>query len=360
MNASILYISYDGILEPLGQSQVLRYLEHLCIDRTIVLLTFEKAHDWQEKVQRERVREAVTRRGIIWIPLRYHSRPSALATAFDIQQGVAIATWALFKYRVKIVHARSYVPSVIALLLKKVFGLKYIFDMRGLWPDERVDGGLWPVDSRVYRVAKWFERRLLLNADYVVSLTHSAADEIRTFPYLQKHMPRIEVITTCADLSIFRTERTVPLQITSERPFTLGYVGSVGVWYLFDETLRCFKLLCQRVPGARFRIVNRGGHDYIWERITALGIDPKSVSVDTADHAGVARAMQSMDAGIFFYMPTYSRKGTAPTRLGEFLGCGVPCLSNEGVGDVGKLIESERVGVALSSFDETAMDILRR
>ncbi|NMQ20408.1 hypothetical protein E4P82_15115 [Candidatus Competibacter phosphatis] len=30
MRSSILYISYDGILEPLGQSQVLRYLERPC------------------------------------------------------------------------------------------------------------------------------------------------------------------------------------------------------------------------------------------------------------------------------------------------------------------------------------------
>ena len=40
----IFYISYTGILEPLGESQVLSYLEKLTKDYSckIILVTFEK------------------------------------------------------------------------------------------------------------------------------------------------------------------------------------------------------------------------------------------------------------------------------------------------------------------------------
>ena len=352
MSQTVLYISYDGILEPLGQSQVLRYLERLAPDHKIVLMSFEKPDDWEQHDRREALRKQI-QAGIKWIPLRYHKRPSALATAFDIAQGVAVGAWAVIRHRVKIVHARSYVSSVIALALKKLFRLKYIFDMRGLWADERVDGGLWPAGGRLYRVAKWFERRFLLNADCVVSLTQAAVDEMRTFPYLQGRMPRFELITTCADLELFRPGEAAPG--SADRPFTLGYVGSVGVWYLFDETLRCFQFLRERLPNARLHIINRDGHDYVQERMAALNIDPATVQVEAADHVGVARAMQQMDAGIFFYKPTYSKKATAPTKLGEFLGCGVPCLSNQGVGDMAAILERERVGVALDRFDGPAM-----
>jgi glycosyltransferase involved in cell wall biosynthesis len=352
VSQTVLYISYDGILEPLGQSQVLRYLERLAPDHKIVLMSFEKPDDWEQHDRREALRKQI-QAGIKWIPLRYHKRPSALATAFDIAQGVAVGAWAVIRHRVKIVHARSYVSSVIALALKKLFRLKYIFDMRGLWADERVDGGLWPAGGRLYRVAKWFERRFLLNADCVVSLTQAAVDEMRTFPYLQGRMPRFELITTCADLELFRPGEAAPG--SADRPFTLGYVGSVGVWYLFDETLRCFQFLRERLPNARLHIINRDGHDYVQERMAALNIDPATVQVEAADHVGVARAMQQMDAGIFFYKPTYSKKATAPTKLGEFLGCGVPCLSNQGVGDMAAILERERVGVALDRFDGPAM-----
>jgi len=355
MTSSVLYISYDGILEPLGQSQVLRYQERLARDHKIVLISFEKPDDWQQVKRREALRKQIREAGITWFPLRYHKRPTALATAYDIAQGLVVGIWAVMRHRVRIVHARSYVPSVIALVLKKLFRLKFIFDMRGFWADERVDGGLWPAGGRLYRVAKWFERRFLLNADCVVSLTQAAVDEIRTFPYLQVQMPRFELITTCADLDLFKPEEGNPTARPDDCPFTLGYVGSVGVWYLFDETLRCYQLLRQRLPDARLHILNRGGHDYIQERMQALNIDPASVQIDAADHAGVARAMRQMDAGIFFIRPAYSKKASAPTKLGEFLGCGVPCLGNTGVGDMATILESEQVGVALNGFEEPAM-----
>jgi hypothetical protein len=41
----LLYVSYDGILEPLGQSQILSYLEKLSLSNKIYLLTFEKKND---------------------------------------------------------------------------------------------------------------------------------------------------------------------------------------------------------------------------------------------------------------------------------------------------------------------------
>lgn len=350
-----LYISYDGMLEPLGQSQVLRYLERLAQDHQIVLISFEKPQDWRDVPRREALRQQITSAGIRWLPLRYHKRPTALATSFDILQGVMVGAWAVMRYHLRIVHARSHVPSVMAIALRAMFGLKYVFDMRGFWPDERVDGGLWPAGGALYRVAKWFERRFLLAADRVVSLTEAAVHEMRTFSYLQGHMPQFDVITTCTDLDTFQSAPSVGDSVPTDRPFTLGYVGSVGVWYLFDETLRCFQLLRERVPTARLHILNRGGHEYIRERMAALNIDPESVQLEEADHAEVARAMQHMDAGIFFIKPVYSKMASAPTKLGEFLGCGVPCLGNTGVGDMSAILEQEKVGVALKDFDEASM-----
>jgi glycosyltransferase involved in cell wall biosynthesis len=355
LTRSVIYISYDGILEPLGQSQVLRYLERLAPDNKIVLISFEKPEDWRHIDSREKLRAGVRSAGITWIPLRYHRQPSAIATMFDIIQGFIVGAWMVVRYRIQIVHARSYVPSVIALALKKLFRVAFIFDMRGFWADERVDGGLWPSGGRIYRLAKWFERQFLLNADCVVSLTQAAVDQMLSFPYLQGRTPRFEHITTCADLELFRPAFTDLELNPADRPFILGYVGSVGVWYLFDETLRCFQLLRQRLPNARLHIINRGGHEYIHERIESLKIDPETILVEEADHKQVALSMQQMDAGIFFIKPVYSKIASAPTKLGEFLGCGVPCLGNSGVGDMATILESEQVGVALNSFDEVAM-----
>lgn len=351
----VLYISYDGILEPLGQSQVLAYIERLCAERAVHLVSFEKADEWMNLESRRQIETRVRAAGLQWHPRRYHKRPSALATAYDIVIGTLSGLWLILRYRLGIVHARSYVPATMALLLKYAAGVRFVFDMRGFWADERVDGGLWPAGGKLYQIAKWFERRFLLNADCVVALTKAAVAAMQALPYLQGRMPRFEVITTCADLELFHPSSEFASAVSADRPLTLGYVGSVGVWYLFDDTLRFFKLLRQRIPDARLHILNRGQHRYIRERLEVVGLDPTAAVLEEADHRGVASAMRKMDAGIFFYKPGYSRLGTAPTRLAEFLGCGVPCVANTGVGDMADILNHDQVGVAIHEFSEPAM-----
>ena len=351
MTSSVLYISYDGMLEPLGQSQVLAYLRRLAAFRRIHLISFEKSDDWVNIAERKRIAQDIAGGGIVWHPLRYHKRPTAIATAWDIFCGIALGLWLVVRYRLCIVHARSYVSSIMALTIKRLTGVKYLFDMRGFWADERVDGNLWLRTGRIYRGAKGFERRFLLAADHVVSLTHAAVTEMQRFPYLQGRMPPVTVIPTCADLTRFR-----PMLRTPERTgFVLGYVGTVGTWYLFDEVAACFAQLLRLRPDARFLVVNRGEHAYIHERLAAAGVPDAAVELTTATHAEVPRQMARMDAGVFFIKPVFSKQASAPTKLAEFLGCGIPCLGNAGVGDMAEVLEGEGVGVALRSFDEVAV-----
>ena len=351
MTQGVLYISYDGMLEPLGQSQVLAYLNRLATGRRIHLISFEKPEDWANIAERERIAHGIAGAGIVWHPLRYHKRPTAVATAWDIFCGIALGLWLVLRHRLGIVHARSYVSSVMALTIKRITGVKYLFDMRGFWADERIDGNLWPRTGRMYRVAKGFERRFLLAADHVVSLTHAAVTEMQRFPYLQGRMPPVTVIPTCADLARFKP---LPREHASSG-FVLGYVGSAGTWYLFDEVAACFAQLLRLRPDASFLIVNKGEHAYIRERLAAAGIPADAIELRAASHAEVPKQIARMDAGIFFIRQVFSKQASAPTKLAEFLGCGVPCLGNAGVGDMAEVLEGERVGVALKSFDEAAL-----
>lgn len=351
MKSDVLYISYDGMLEPLGQSQVLAYLKHLAAGRSIHLISFEKLEDWSDSVARERVARDIADAGIIWHPLRYHKRPSALATSWDIAVGIASGLSLVLRHRLRIVHARSYVASVMALAIKRMTGAAFVFDMRGFWADERVDGGLWPREGRMFRVAKGFEKRFLLAADHVVSLSHAAVHEMKRFPYLATRMPPMTVIPTCADLARFKPASTQD----ARAGFVLGYVGSAGTWYLFDEVAACFAQLLRNRPDARFLIVNRGEHAYIRDRLAAVGVPNGAVELTTATHSEVPLQMARMDAGIFFIKPVFSKQASAPTKLAEFLGCGIPCLGNAGVGDMAEVLEGERVGVALEAFDQASL-----
>lgn len=344
-----LYVSYDGMLEPLGQSQVLAYLERLAGEYEIRLISFEKASDWQDGTRRAALEKRMAAAGIVWIPLRYHKVPSALATAYDIAVGTLVAIWQSLRHRPVAIHARSYVAGVMALMAKRVTGVRFLFDMRGFWADERVDGLLWPRDGRLHRFAKGVERRLLAGADHIVTLTEASVRAMASFPGMNPATP-VTVITTCADLRRFQ-----PPTDRATRPFVLGYVGSAGAWHLFDESLLCFQLLLKREPDARLIILNRKDQPLIRDRLAALGIDGSRVELLAADHSEVPALMGRMSAGLSLIRPAFSKIASAPTKIAEYLGCGVPCLGNVGTGDVREILEGEGVGVVVTALDEATL-----
>jgi len=352
MKSPVLCVSYNGLMEPLGQSQFLAYQEIVAENRKVVLMTFEKREDWNNSIEKETIQKRVHKTNIVWKALRYHKRLSVLATAYDVLCGIIVGSLLLRRHKARTVYARSFIPAVIGLVLKRIWGTPLVFDTRGFWVDERVDGGIWPEHGVLFKLGKRIERLILSNADYVVAQTKAAINEMKTFSYLRDKAPLFVHINNCADLDLFRADN----RARTGRPFTLGYVGSVGVWYRFDDALRSFLVLKDRIPDARMHIVNRGGHDYIKQRLAEFGIDEKSIILESANHAGVARAMREMDAGVFFIKQAYSKIASAPTKLGEFLGCGVPCLGNTQVGDMASILEGDRVGIALSRFDDADIE----
>jgi glycosyltransferase involved in cell wall biosynthesis len=285
------------------------------------------------------------RENIRWIPLRYHKTPTLPATAFDVALGVAVCGSLVVARRIDLVHARGYVASSIALALKKTLSIPFIFDMRGFWAEEKVEAGSFGQDSPIFAAIKRLERRLLTEAAAVVSLTHAAVRVMREFPYLRGVSQRFEVIPTCTNLDAFRPG-TKPSEPSSS-DFVLGYVGAVGAWDVFDDVARCFKALLELKPNARLLVVNRGGHEVIARSLERNAVPRERTEVVAADHAQVPAQIQRMDAGAFFYKEGRSRAARAPTKLGEFLATGVPCICSAGVGDVDAILERDRVGVTL-------------
>src|SRR5262245_13033577 len=130
--ARVLYITYDGLTDPLGRSQVLPYLTGLSKrGHRITILSCEKP----ERMERDgqQIVELCSEAGLIWHPLRYHKKPPILSSAID---AAALQQTAIRLHRERlfdIAHCRSYVPARAGLALKQAFGVRFLFDMRGFW-----------------------------------------------------------------------------------------------------------------------------------------------------------------------------------------------------------------------------------
>ena len=348
-NVGILYISYDGALEPLGQSQILPYLRGLAVKGAeINLLTFEKPRDLREICKVHQLKADLVSQGIEWTPLRYHKRPTLFATGIDIIAGIIKGSGIIRKNGVEIIHARSYVPAFIALLLKRLLGVRFIFDMRGFWADERVEGGLWSSGGFLYRLVKRLERRFLRDADEVITLTEKARLTVECWPGIETSS--VTVIPTCVDLARF------PVPVRSRSPNSSPvfiYAGSIGTWYLLGEMLRFVKEAINRFSSTRFLLITRNCEEAARE-FQNERFSPGVVTISSITPAEVPTSLARADAGLAFYKPGWSRQATCPTKIGEYLAMGLPVVVNDTVGDMKDVIGRNGVGVVLSDFSTEA------
>lgn len=355
----VLYISYDGLLEPLGQSQILPYLEQLSGRRIeLFLLTYEKGSGRGDHGERTELRDRLRKNGIRWTSLRYHKSPALPATLYDVAAGVVVGAVIAGRRRVHIVHARSYVSALIALILKQIFGIRFLFDMRGFWADERIEGGIWRSGGWLYRAAKVLERAYLTRADGVVSLTEAAKAEIEAFDYLRERCPRITVIPTCVDLDRFQVRGSsgAHLDAGPGTRFTLVYSGSLGTWYLLNEMVKFFVVLKRRVPDAQFLILTLSPRHLVESAARKYGLGEGDLSVRSVPFQRMPEGIASGTAGVFFASASWANRARCPTKLAEFLALGIPVVVSRGIGDVDAIVSGERVGVVVEQLSEAAYE----
>ena len=350
----VLYISYDGMTDPLGQSQVLPYLAGLRKKgHQIHLISFEKKDRYEEL--RDDILKYCNDNDINWYPEWYTSKPPIISTIKDIRTANKRVSELMNQYSFDIIHCRSYIAALVGQKWKRERNVKFVFDMRGFWADERVDGGIWklsnPLFKQVYLYFKRKEKGFLENADAIVSLTNRAKQEMESWDLAVNLKGKIHVIPCCADLNLFKTNRS---QFNANEPFILGYVGSIGTWYMLDEMLDFFKVLKKNYPSAEFHFATKDDAKGIVQKAISKGIDEKDIKVKSFKHSEVPGFIDSLDASVLFILPTYSKMASCPTKLGELMAMGVPSFANAGVGDTEQIIIDYKAGAVVNGLNENA------
>lgn len=358
-NKRVLYISYNGMLDPLGQSQVIPYLKELSrAGVRFTLMSFEgpRAFSQEGRRQCDELRAELAASEIDWHWLRYHQKPSLPATFYDVLTGIRYGSRLVRPKQIEMVHARSHIAATIALALRRRFRLKMIFDLRGLMAEEYVDAHHWRAGSIPYRLTKSVERRALQAADGVVTLTEKIWPVIKDWEGLRGRTVVHEVVPCCADLERFRfrsadrERRRIELGVQDQ--FVLVYSGTIGGWYLADQMADFFVALLKQKPDSHFLWLSRGSRELIERLMLARGVAPDRFSIRAVAPAEVPSYLCAADAGIAFYKPTLSRLATSPVKVAEYLACGLPVVINAGVGDSDSLISTQQAGAVVKDFDQ--------
>lgn len=350
---STLYLTRNGLLEPLGQSQVLAYLRGLSRDYTITLITYEKPEDWADKARMACALAECDKLGIRWRPQRFQPRPKVIAPALSMVRMVWLVWREVRAGRAELIHARSYIPAAVALVVHRLTGVPFIFDMRALWPEELITAGRLKRGSLMHRAILWIERACLRHAAAVVSLTNAASDRLKREYPKELEEQRIEVIPTCADL-----DRFTPSSTQRVGPTVHGCIGTIlSGWFRTDWLAAWISTVAARDPDARFEIVTRDDAEPVREALDPENKLPGRLSIGPRLSEEMPDAVRCHDLSVMFYAGgEVSELGRSPTRMAEVLGCGLPVVANEGVGDVADIIRENNVGVIVEGPGKEQME----
>ena len=353
--------------DPLGQSQVIPYLEGLSKKgHEIHLISCEKPSLFQEK--KELISKILTSANIIWHPVLYTAKPPVLSTLWDIYKIKKLSIQLHIKNKFDAVHCRSYISALIGEQLKLKYGITFIFDMRGFWADERVDGALWniqnPVFKKIYIYFKNKEKDFIKNADSIISLTDAAKQYmIQTFHVEDS---KITVIPCATDLNLFKpsdakskADLRKKLGLT-DADYVISYVGSVGTWYLLDEMLDFFVELKKQKKSSKFLFVTAENPDYILQKSSLKNISNSDLIIKKADRKEMPLYISISDASLFFIKDSFSKKASSPTKHGEILSCHIPVVCNK-IGDLDRIVNFRKTGLIVEKFTKNDYcDIIKK
>ena len=368
----VLFVSYDGMTDSLGQSQVLPYIREISKKGfKYTLISFEKEERYQKF--HSNIQKTCVASNINWHPIKYASSVPILSTIWNIYRLKKKVFKLHRQSSFDLFHSRSHVPSIVAQMLQKQKNVPYVFDMRGFWADERVDGGVWnlsnPIFKKVFNFFKRKEIEFIEEANAIVSLTENGKNEILSWQHLESTPAAlrnktldIEVIPCCVDVELFNPDSVnindknrIREQLgISDNDFILGYVGSIGTWYMLPEMLDFFKILQTKIPNCKFLFISNEPKEKIISIATEKNINITDIVVASCIHKEVPSYISLFTISIYFILPAYSKKASSPTKQAELMSMGIPVVCNSNVGDSDKIVAETNSGWIVNTFSETS------
>ena len=317
-----LYITYDGLLDPLGQSQVLPYIKKLSNrGHQFTILSFEKFDRSEDSIIA--LEKSLLQKGIHWERITFKSGKIQLFNR--VIRGV-IKIWKntlLLKYDV--VHLRGFMAAAIFRI--SFSRIPFIYDIRafiGEWVDiGRIKDGTW-----LGRILINIDRSLVNNASGLVILDKSGKLLIQEI--YNRHNVPLKVIRTCTDTLLY-SDANNKTSSTSQTNLKFVFLGGAITPYRPDLALRFVLELINNDLNAQIDFINERDHEAIHKAIEETNFPKDNVSVYSLENRLIPKALQKFDCGLIFNNTSKWRRVSSPTKFGEYLAAGIHTVALEGI-----------------------------
>lgn len=136
-----------------------------------------------------------------------------------------------------------------------------------------------------------------------------------------------------------------------EDRLVVAYAGSLVPYQLPDTIARVGKIARRLRANAHLLLLTpevEAGHKIA----RTIGLQVEDYTCVEVHHAEMPGALNAADVGLLLRRQDPVNHVASPTKLAEYLACGLPVLVSEGIGDTSALVEEERVGVVVADPDD--------
>jgi len=348
----VLYIVYWGATEPLGQAVTLPLVKRLAkTNAKIILITFEKSSDLEKTEAMDEIQKKFKEWGIQWFPLRYHKSPQLLAKTWDILNGVFQSLRILASQKVSIIHAQTMMGVVIGTLVSWISSAKLVYQKESYYAREKIEGGYWKAGSLRDRVVRLWEKIILSQTDAMTVLTER--DLAFTKKYMAKRLSRdipLALVRVGVDLDRFSPTLIQPR--IDQKTFRFVYNGSVGGRYLIQKLGEFVGESFRIDNGVRLKFLSKAPQETILRYLKPSGLPQEVVSVQNLDPFQMGKTIVLQHVGLCFLKQGFATRMCSPTKIPEYLACGLPIVMTANIGDFDQIIHREKIGVIVREHSQ--------
>ena len=272
---------------------------------------------------------------------------------FVLAFSLPILLYKIARGRYQIIHCRSYVATLCALLVRMVLrDLKVVFDARGFYPEEGLIHRSWTQRSLTYKVWKRLEAFIIRRADYTIALSDTFRGRVTKIGgqnsccliYASTELQRFREAT------LFRKQTRAGLGFEGKVVF--AYSGGLGSWHDPVMLAKVCAVISKNVPDARLLILTPHSKEQLEADFLQAGLAAEQFTIMAVAPSEVPRYLTAADFGI---VPLRAMNGSdvasvvAETMIGlkvaEYMAAGLPIVVNERVGGLRSLMTSFKIGV---------------
>jgi len=338
----VLYLTLESYQnQAIIKSQVINLFkaiqrEQKSDDLSFILTTFDHIDKDEEEVRHEDVP------GLQHIMYKHRG---------TVRNVLCLVRKALSGFRkVDIVHVRSYLPMIPALLLKLFSGKKVIFDMRGLLPEETL---LRKSNKLQYWLLRRLEKISCRYADRIVVVSNSFREIM--IKRWKVSPGKLMVIPTFSAGSINGAKQSVNVPDLRKEEFApedilFVYSGAFEKWQCAEEVISFFKVLRSNIHNAGFVILTP--HVEEFTSFTQRHFEGGHCYIRHARNEDLYYYLKQCNYGLLFRKPHIINEVAAPIKFKDYLSAGLPVLATNGIGDYSQYIRDYQLGIIVEGLTE--------